>query len=150
MEGFIAMAGTYLTAENIAWVLGAVIGMEQALAYTKIIKSNSSLELIWNILKYIYENLSKPAARIVLPVLLLAISIGCASLPPVEDLREDIELAEKTLVVVEEIVAELSVSGVTVPDNIKELVKGVVVARELLERQRSLSRKGIDLMRSKN
>ena len=142
MEGFIAMAGAYLTAENIAWFLGAVLGMEQALAYTKIIKSNSSLELIWNVLKYIYENLSKKAGRTLLPVLLLAISIGCASLPPVEDLREDIELAEKTLVVVEEIVAELSVSGVTVPDNIKELVKGVVVARELLEAAKVFTREG--------
>ena len=101
MEGFIAIAGTYLTAENIAWFLGAVVGMEQTLAYTKIIKSNSSLELAWNIFKYIYELLPKKAGRTVLPVLLLIISIGCASLPPVEDLRKDIELAEMTLIVVE-------------------------------------------------
>ena len=133
MEGFIAMAGTYLTAENIAWFLGAVIGMEQALAYTKIIKSNSSLELIWNILKYIYALCPKKAGRIGLPVLLLAISIGCASLPPVEDIRKDIDGAEVALVVVEELVTELSKDGVTAPDNIKELVKGVVVARELLD-----------------
>ena len=133
MEGFIAMAGTYLTAENIAWFLGAVLGMEQTLAYTKIIKSNSSLELIWNIFKYVKENLSKKAGRTVLSCLLMFMLIGCASLPPVEDIREDIERAEVALVVVEEIVAELSMDGVTAPDNIEELTKGTVKARALLE-----------------
>jgi len=133
MKEFIVMAGTYLTAENIAWFLGAVVGMEQTLAYTKIIKSNSSLELGWNVLKYIYDLWPKKAGRVGLPILLLGISVGCSSLPPVEDLRKDIELAEMTLVVVEEIVAELSTSGVTSPDNIKELVKGTVTARALIE-----------------
>ena len=142
MEGFIAMAGTYLTAENIAWFLGAVVGMEQTLAYTKIIKSNSSLELAWNVLKYIYKNLPKKAGRTVFPVLLLVISIGCASLPPVEDLRKDIDRAEVALVVLEEIVAELSMSGITAPDNIKELVKGVMLARELLEAAKVFTREG--------
>lgn len=142
MEGFISMAGSYLTAENIAWFLGAVVGVEQTLAYTKIIKSNSSLELAWNILKYIYALRPKKAGRIGLPVLILAISIGCASLPPVEDLRKDIEAAEVSLIVVEEVVAELSMSGVTVPDNIKELVKGVVVARELLDAAKVFIREG--------
>ena len=142
MEGFISMAGTYLTAENIAWVLGAALGLEQILGFTKIIKSNSSLEFAWNVLKSIYNNLPKKAGRTVLPVLLLAISIGCASLPPVEDLRKDIDRAEVALVVVEEIVAELSMAGITAPDNIKELVKGVVVARELLEAAKVFTREG--------
>ena len=33
MESFIAMAGTYLTAENIAWVLGVVLGLEQVIRF---------------------------------------------------------------------------------------------------------------------
>lgn len=142
MQGFIGMAGTYLTAENIAWFLGAVLGMEQFLAFTRIVKSNSSLELGWNVLKYIHKNLPKKAGRISLPVLLLAISIGCTSLPPVEDIRKDIELAEMTLVVVEEIVAELSMSGVTSPDNIKELVKGTLTARALIEAAKVFIKEG--------
>lgn len=142
MESFIVKAGAYLTAENIAWVLGAALGLEQALGFTKIIKSNSSLELAWNVLKYIYKNLPKKAGRTILPVLLLAISVGCSSLPPVEDIRKDIELAEMTLVVVEEIVAELSTSGVTSPDNIKELVKGTVTARALIEAAKVFLKEG--------
>lgn len=142
MEGFIAMAGTYLTAENIAWALGAALGLEQVLGFTKTIKSSSSLELAWNVLKYIKNNLPKKAGRIGLPVLLLAIFIGCASLPPVEDLRKDIDGAEVALMVVEEIVAELSMDGITAPDNIKELAKGVVVARELLEAAKVFTREG--------
>lgn len=133
MKEFIAMAGTCLTAENIAWFLGAVIGMEQALAYTKIIKSNSSLELAWNIFKYIYELWPKKAGRVALPLLLLVISVGCSSLPPVEDLRKDIESAEEILISVEEIVTELSMSGITIPADIKEMVKEIAKARELLE-----------------
>ena len=142
MQKLIAMAGTYLTAENIAWFLGVVLGLEQVLGFTKAIKSSSSLELAWNVLKYIKNNLPGKAGRIGLPVLLLAISIGCASLPPAEDIRKEIDRAEVSLVVVEEIVAELSMSGVTVPDNIKELVKGVVAARELLEAAKVFNREG--------
>ncbi|MBW2644559.1 MAG: hypothetical protein JRE23_00015 [Deltaproteobacteria bacterium] len=142
MKEFIALAGIYLTAENIAWFLGAVFGLEQMLAYTKAIKSNSSLELVWNIFKYIYEFWPKKAGRVVLPILLLVISIGCTTLPLVEDLREDIELAETTLVVVEGIVAELLVSGVTSPDNIDEMVKGTVKARELIEAAKVFLKEG--------
>lgn len=142
MKEFIAMAGTYLTAENIAWFLGAVLGMEQVLASTRIIKSNSSLELVWNVIRYIHKNLPGKAGRTFLPVLLLVISIGCASLPLVEDLRKDIEIAEMTLIVVEEIVAELSTFGVTSPDNIKELVTGTVTARALIEAAKVFLKEG--------
>lgn len=119
METMIALMETYLTPENIGWALGLALGLEQMLGFSKIIKSNSSLELAWNVLKFIHKSLKKKEGRTLLPILLLAVTLGCASLPPVEDIREKLDVAELTLVAVNEIATELELEGIASTEDVK-------------------------------
>ena len=142
MEAIIASVGTYLTPENIVWALGVALGLEQVLGFTKIIKSNSSLELAWNVLKFINRNLKKKDTRTILPVLLLAVTLGCASLPPAEDIREQLDVAEVTLTVVEEIAEELELEGIASTRDVEKLLEGTKGARVLVEAARVLLNEG--------
>ena len=132
MENFIATVGSYLTPENIAWFLGAAVGLEQVLGFTKIIKSNSSLELGWNLMKFVarYAKEKKNQVSMLICILLLS---ACASLPPVDDIREQLDAAEITLVVVEEIAAELEIEGIATPGDVEKLNGLTNKVRTLIE-----------------
>jgi hypothetical protein len=142
METIIASVGTYLTSENIAWALGMALGLEQVLGFTKVIKSNSSLELVWNVLKFINKNLKKKDGRTLLPILLMAVTLGCATLPPVEDIRDKLDMAEVTLVLVEELAAELDLEGIVSTKDIEKLKDGTTKAKALIESARLLLDEG--------
>ena len=142
MEAIIAIVGTYLTPENIVLALGVALGLEQFLGFSKIIKSNSSLELAWNVLKFIHKSLKKKEGRTLLPILLLAVSIGCASLPPVEDIWEQLDVAEVTLVVVEEIAAELELEGIASTKDVEKLRDGTAKITALIKAARVLLDEG--------
>lgn len=77
-----------------------------------------------------------------LPVLMLAVTLGCASLPPVEDIREQLDVAEVTLIVVEEIAAELELEGIASTKDVKKLTDGTTKAKAFIEAARILLDEG--------
>ena len=86
--------------------------------------------------------LKSKALQRFLPVLILAASLGCASLPPVEDIREQLDVAEVTLVVVEEIAAELELEGIASTKDVEKLRDGTAKITALIKAARVLLDEG--------
>lgn len=86
--------------------------------------------------------LKSRALQRLLPVLMLAVSLGCASLPPVEDIRGQLDVAEVTLVVVGELAAELELEGIASAKDVEKLKKGTKKVTALIKAARSLLDEG--------
>lgn len=86
--------------------------------------------------------LKSKAIQRFIPLLMLAVTFACASLPPVEDIHEQLDVAEVTITGVEEIAAELELEGIVSAKDVEKLREGTAKITALIEAARILLDEG--------
>jgi hypothetical protein len=146
MEAVLTNIGSYLTPENIAWALGMVLGLEQILGFSKLIKSNSTTELIWRILKLINSQAKKKISKAPLLVLLAFSLSHCASIEngkiSVEGIKADLETASTAIDFVKDLLPELVSESTIDSDRAERYRERLVLASALLTDAKELIEAG--------
>ena len=146
METVLATAGSYLTPENIAWALGMALGLEQVLGFSKLIKSNSTTELLWRILKLINSHIKKKGSKAAL-LILLAFSLSyCASIDNgkinIEGIKADLETASITIDFVKDLLPMLEAESTIDSDRAERYRERLAAASDLLTDAKELIEAG--------
>ena len=146
METVLATAGSYLTPENIAWALGMALGLEQVLGFSKLIKSNSTTELLWRILKLINSQTKKKISKAALLILLTFSLSHCASIEngkiSVEGIKSDLETASTTIDFVKNLIPELVSENTIDSDTAETYRERLAAASNLLTDAKELIEAG--------